>query len=69
MIVNNPKFYGGVQRSPRARRRHLEGQLPDHRRAHLSPDRTNAEAIFISHTNLPTYDLIEPLETALGNRC
>jgi maleate isomerase len=35
----------------------------------LSPDYTNAEAIFISHTNLPTYDLIEPLETALGNRC
>jgi maleate isomerase len=32
----------------------------------LAADHTDAEAIFISCTNLPTYDLIEPLETALG---
>lgn len=29
-------------------------------------DHPEAEAIFISCTNLPTYDVIEPLETALG---
>jgi maleate isomerase len=29
-------------------------------------DRDDAEALFISCTNLPTYDLIEPLEQALG---
>jgi maleate isomerase len=29
-------------------------------------DRPDAEALFISCTNLPTYDVIEPLERALG---
>ncbi|MGH3730832.1 MAG: maleate cis-trans isomerase family protein [Micromonosporaceae bacterium] len=29
-------------------------------------DRPDSEAIFVSCTNLPTYDLIEPLEDALG---
>jgi maleate isomerase len=29
-------------------------------------DRDDAEALFVSCTNLPTYDLIEPLEQALG---
>jgi maleate isomerase len=29
-------------------------------------DRPEAEALFISCTNLPTYDIIEPLEQALG---
>ncbi|QWF82370.1 maleate cis-trans isomerase family protein [Amycolatopsis sp. CA-230715] len=32
----------------------------------LKADHPDAEAIFVSCTNLPTYDLIEPLETALG---
>ena len=32
----------------------------------LAADHGDAEAIFVSCTNLPTYDLIEPLETALG---
>ena len=32
----------------------------------LAADHADAEAIFVSCTNLPTYDLIEPLETALG---
>lgn len=32
----------------------------------LSGDHPDAEAIFVSCTNLPTYDLIEPLEVALG---
>jgi maleate isomerase len=32
----------------------------------LAADHSDAEAIFVSCTNLPTYDLIEPLETALG---
>lgn len=31
-----------------------------------SVDRRDAEALFISCTNLPTYDIIEPLERALG---
>ncbi|MGH3910936.1 MAG: maleate cis-trans isomerase family protein [Pseudonocardiaceae bacterium] len=31
-----------------------------------SVDRTDADAMFISCTNLPTYDIIEPLERALG---
>ncbi|HEU0128158.1 MAG TPA: Asp/Glu racemase [Pseudonocardiaceae bacterium] len=31
-----------------------------------SVDRKDAEAMFISCTNLPTYDIIEPLERALG---
>ncbi len=29
-------------------------------------DRPEAQALFISCTNLPTYDVIEPLEHALG---
>ena len=29
-------------------------------------DTDDAQALFISCTNLPTYDLIEPLEAALG---
>jgi len=29
-------------------------------------DRPDAEALFISCTNLPTYDIVEPLEQALG---
>ncbi|WP_340683846.1 Asp/Glu/hydantoin racemase [Amycolatopsis coloradensis] len=32
----------------------------------LAADHADAEAIFVSCTNLPTYDLIEPLESALG---
>jgi maleate isomerase len=32
----------------------------------LSADHAEAEAIFVSCTNLPTYDVIEPLEKALG---
>ncbi|WP_007026046.1 maleate cis-trans isomerase family protein [Saccharomonospora iraqiensis] len=32
----------------------------------LAADHEGAEAIFVSCTNLPTYDVIEPLETALG---
>ncbi|WP_326565853.1 Asp/Glu/hydantoin racemase [Amycolatopsis rhabdoformis] len=32
----------------------------------LAADHSDAEAIFVSCTNLPTFDLIEPLETALG---
>jgi len=32
----------------------------------LAADHGDAEAIFVSCTNLPTYDLIEPLEAALG---
>jgi maleate isomerase len=32
----------------------------------LLADRPSAEAIFVSCTNLPTYDLIAPLEDALG---
>lgn len=32
----------------------------------LRADRPDAEAIFVSCTNLPTYDLINPLEEALG---
>jgi maleate isomerase len=32
----------------------------------LRADRPEAEAIFVSCTNLPTYDLIKPLEEALG---
>lgn len=32
----------------------------------MRADRPDAEAIFVSCTNLPTYDLIEPLEEALG---
>jgi maleate isomerase len=32
----------------------------------LAADHSAAEAIFISCTNLPTYDVIEPLEKALG---
>ncbi|MGA8116235.1 MAG: Asp/Glu/hydantoin racemase [Actinocatenispora sp.] len=32
----------------------------------LLADRPGAEAIFVSCTNLPTYDLIEPLEQELG---
>ncbi|MDQ3150867.1 MAG: Asp/Glu racemase, partial [Actinomycetota bacterium] len=31
-----------------------------------SVDRRDADALFISCTNLPTYDIIEPLERALG---
>jgi maleate isomerase len=31
-----------------------------------SVDRKDADAMFISCTNLPTYDIIEPLERALG---
>jgi maleate isomerase len=32
----------------------------------LAADHSAADAIFVSCTNLPTYDLIDPLETALG---
>lgn len=32
----------------------------------LAADHAEAEAIFVSCTNLPTYDVIEPLEKALG---
>lgn len=32
----------------------------------LAADHREAEAIFVSCTNLPTFDLIEPLEKALG---
>ena len=32
----------------------------------LAADHSEAEAIFVSCTNLPTFDLIEPLEAALG---
>ncbi|HVW42542.1 MAG TPA: Asp/Glu/hydantoin racemase [Amycolatopsis sp.] len=32
----------------------------------FSADHPDAQAIFVSCTNLPTYDLIEPLEVALG---
>ena len=32
----------------------------------LAADHGDAEAIFVSCTNLPTYDLIEPLEAVLG---
>lgn len=32
----------------------------------LGANHPDAEAVFVSCTNLPTYDLIEPLETALG---
>jgi len=32
----------------------------------LGADHPDAEAIFVSCTNLPTYDVIEPLEAALG---
>ncbi|MBB4688646.1 maleate cis-trans isomerase family protein [Amycolatopsis jiangsuensis] len=32
----------------------------------LAADHSDAEAIFVSCTNLPTFDLIEPLEKALG---
>ncbi|EHR52483.1 maleate cis-trans isomerase [Saccharomonospora marina XMU15] len=32
----------------------------------LAADHKDAEAIFVSCTNLPTYDVIEPLERALG---
>ncbi|SFO95544.1 maleate isomerase [Amycolatopsis arida] len=32
----------------------------------IAANHADAEAIFVSCTNLPTYDLIEPLETALG---
>ncbi|EID55343.1 maleate cis-trans isomerase family protein [Saccharomonospora xinjiangensis] len=32
----------------------------------LAADHSEAEAIFISCTNLPTYDVIDPLEEALG---
>ncbi|TCP51878.1 maleate isomerase [Tamaricihabitans halophyticus] len=32
----------------------------------MRADRPDAEAIFISCTNLPTYDVIDPLEEALG---
>ncbi|HZE41661.1 MAG TPA: Asp/Glu/hydantoin racemase [Stackebrandtia sp.] len=32
----------------------------------IAADHSDAEAVFISCTNLPTYDLIEPLEAALG---
>ncbi|GAA4213380.1 maleate cis-trans isomerase family protein [Actinocatenispora rupis] len=32
----------------------------------LLADRPDAEAVFVSCTNLPTYDLIDPLEEALG---
>ncbi|EHR62842.1 maleate cis-trans isomerase family protein [Saccharomonospora cyanea] len=32
----------------------------------LAADHTEAQAIFVSCTNLPTYDVIEPLEKALG---
>ncbi|GAB3497560.1 maleate cis-trans isomerase family protein [Amycolatopsis cihanbeyliensis] len=32
----------------------------------IAANHSDAEAIFVSCTNLPTYDLIEPLETALG---
>lgn len=32
----------------------------------LAADHEGAEAIFVSCTNLPTYDVIEPLESALG---
>lgn len=32
----------------------------------LAADHPDAEAIFVSCTNLPTYDLVEPLENALG---
>ena len=32
----------------------------------LAADHRDAEAIFVSCTNLPTFDLIEPLEKALG---
>ncbi|MDQ0379378.1 maleate cis-trans isomerase family protein [Amycolatopsis thermophila] len=32
----------------------------------LGADHPDAEAIFVSCTNLPTYDVIEPLEVALG---
>jgi maleate isomerase len=32
----------------------------------LLADRPDAEALFVSCTNLPTYDLIEPIEEALG---
>ncbi|SEO57373.1 maleate cis-trans isomerase family protein [Amycolatopsis saalfeldensis] len=32
----------------------------------LAADHSDAEAIFVSCTNLPTFDLIEPLEAALG---
>ncbi|NKQ58560.1 Asp/Glu/hydantoin racemase [Amycolatopsis sp. K13G38] len=32
----------------------------------FSGDHADAQAIFVSCTNLPTYDLIEPLEVALG---
>jgi maleate isomerase len=32
----------------------------------LLADRPDAEALFVSCTNLPTYDIIEPIEQALG---
>lgn len=32
----------------------------------IAADHSDAQGIFVSCTNLPTYDLIEPLETALG---
>lgn len=32
----------------------------------FAADHPDAEAVFVSCTNLPTYDLIEPLEAALG---
>jgi maleate isomerase len=32
----------------------------------LEADRPDAEAVFVSCTNLPTYDLIAPLEADLG---
>lgn len=32
----------------------------------LAADHADSEAIFVSCTNLPTYDVIEPLENALG---
>ena len=32
-------------------------------------DRADAEAVFISCTNLPTYDVIAPLEPSSASRC
>lgn len=32
----------------------------------VDADRPDAEALFVSCTNLPTYDIIEPMENALG---
>ena len=52
--------------APRAVRADLDGALRRHGRARPHVAASGCEAVFVSCTNLPTYDVIAPLEAELG---